>query len=119
MAGSYRVRLAHLGAKIGAKDCANFWRKSTFGQCANFLAQIIVITISATMSLMDFKTVSNQQARVATLFSQVLSVVANFTALDDIADSRTKCKFQQGRHWEKFISVTKIGLFFVSPMHVL
>ena len=61
---------------------------------------------------MDFKTVSNQQARVATLFSQVLSVVANFTALDDIADSRTKCKFQQRLHWEKFINDYKDRPFF-------
>ena len=62
---------------------------------------------------MDFKTVSNQQAQVATLFSQVLSVVANFTALDDLADSRTKCKFQQRLHWEKFINDYKDWPFFV------
>ena len=62
---------------------------------------------------MDFETASNQQARVATMLSQVLSVVANFTALEDTdTNHRTKCKFQQRLHWEKFVSNYKDRPFF-------
>ena len=79
------------------------------------------VRVRSRLMMMDFEMASNQQAWVVTMLSQVLSVVANFTVLEDTDNHRTKCKFQQRLHWEakSLLAITKIGLFSSSPAHVL
>ena len=62
---------------------------------------------------MEFRVTSNkqQQARIATFVAQMLSIVANFAALEDV-DTRLKSKFQQRLLWEKFVKDHKDRPFF-------
>ena len=52
---------------------------------------------------MDWHNVSVQQARVASFFSQLLSITAEFAALEEDIQPREKSKFQQRLHWDQFV----------------
>ena len=62
---------------------------------------------------MDPKTITLQNARVATFLSQVIAVLANFHVIvGNLAEKRQKFNFLQRLKWDRFILNSKDRPFF-------